>query len=310
MFSISPASPIADLPSPVCICCHDAGGANLIAAWVQEAPSQHFQICAEGPAHGIFSAVTGERSIQPLSAAMDGARSLLSGSGWASDLEHRARIEAKRRKLPVFAVLDHWVNYRMRFNRANVECLPDVLVVTDAEAASLAAETFGDDCRIALWDNRYLRNEVTAVHRYRERLPRGGADRRLLVVLEPIRRDWAENPTEQPEFRALDYLLRNLRAIVPDPTNLTIRLRPHPSESASKYLPWIQRNRHDLQLSSGQLAEDLAWADVTAGLNSYALVVALEAGGRAVSYLPPGAPPCPLKHRRLEHLAHLVEAAP
>ena len=59
----------------------------------------------------------------PIASALDGAASLLSGSGWSSDFEHRSRLEAKRRRIPVLAVLDHWVNYRMRFTRDGEECL-------------------------------------------------------------------------------------------------------------------------------------------------------------------------------------------
>ena len=86
MFSISRVSLIADLPPPVAICCHDAGGANLLAAWAADAPSQDLRICVDGPARRIFADAVPERHAQSLSAALDGAGSLLSGSGWASDL--------------------------------------------------------------------------------------------------------------------------------------------------------------------------------------------------------------------------------
>lgn len=307
MFSISRVSSIADLPPPVAICCHDAGGANLLAAWAADAPSQDLRICVDGPARRIFADAVPERHAQSLSAALDGAGSLLSGSGWASDLEHRARVEARNRGIPVVAVLDHWVNYRMRFVRGGVESLPDVLIVTDGEAAALAARTFGPACRIEMWENRYLQAEVAKVRLY-SRPETGAGAARLLVVLEPVRQDWIEHAAEAAEFRSLDFLMANLDAVCPDPDALTIRLRPHPSEPSSKYLPWLDRRRpFRLELSrTASLAEDIAWADIAAGLQSYALVVALESGRRAISYLPPEAPPCALKDARLEYLARLI----
>lgn len=310
MFSISRVSSIADLPSPVAICCHDAGGANLVAAWVAAAASQDFRICVDGPARTIFSNAVPRRVTEPLSAVLDGAQCLLSSSGWSSALEHQARVEAKRRGMPVLAVLDHWVNYRMRFIRDEVESLPDVLIVTDREAAAMAAATFGAACRIVMWDNRYLQSEVAKVLSYPQPVI-GARAARLLIVLEPVRQDWSEGATEEAEFRALDFLLNNLAAIFADPDEVEVRLRPHPSESPAKYLPWLRRQeRPRLELSEAQsLAEDIAWSDVAAGLQSYALVVALESGRRAVSYLLPGAPPCSVRHAGLERLTDLIGMA-
>ncbi len=310
MFSISRVSSIAELPPPVAVCGHDAGGANLLAAWVAASPSQAFRICAEGPARRIFSEVVPERGLCELGQALDGAGCLLSGSGWGSTLEHRARLEAKRLGLPVIAVLDHWVNYRMRFVRDGRESLPDVLVVTDPEAQRIACREFGDACSIVLWENRYLEREVARVHAFGRDSPRA-REPHLLVALEPIRDAWA--PQESgPEFRALDFLIDHLAWIFPSPDEVSIRLRPHPSESPRKYDAWVARRRRPgLTLSpAASLAEDLAWSDVAAGLHSYALVVALEAGRRAVSYLPPEAPPCAARHERLEHLTRLVGGAP
>jgi hypothetical protein len=105
MFSISLALSIADLPHPVAVCCHDSGGANLIAAWVASAPSIDFTVCAEGPARKIFAAIVPYRVIVPLSTVLEGAACLLSGTGWASTLEHDARTAAKFRGIPVLAVL-------------------------------------------------------------------------------------------------------------------------------------------------------------------------------------------------------------
>ena len=305
-FSFSRASGIADLPAPVVVCCHDAGGANLLAAWVAAAPQCEIRLSAEGPAGEIFGALTPQRPREPLPAALAAGACLLSGSGWGSDLEHNARLMARRRGIASVAVLDHWVNYRARFVRSDVEALPDAFVVTDSSAAALAKECFGDARPILLWHNDYLENEA---ERVRALAPQPPADppSRLLVVLEPVREDWDAAEGAAAELRSLAYLMENLRALTPQPERLEIRLRPHPSEPASKYQPWVERARDArLQLSTGgALAADLAWADAVAGLHSYALVVARAAGRRALSYLPPGAPECALRYPGIERLRAL-----
>jgi len=212
--------------------------------------------------------------------------------------------------MPVLAVLDHWVNYRMRFNRSNVETLPDVFVVTDQYAADLATAEFGNAYPVVMWENRYLQMEVANVRKHSERVV-ANPPARLLVVLEPIRADWLDASAGAPELRALDHLMVNLPAISPNPREVLVRLRPHPSEPASKYLPWVRRQSNArIEISDApSLAADVAWCDMAAGLESYALIVALESGRRAVSYLPPGAPRCSLRHSRLEHLQQLIKIA-
>src|SRR5262249_48610739 len=155
-----------------------------------------------------------------------------------------------------------------------------------------------------LWDNRYLHEEAARVRQLAPTAP-CAPPRRLLVVLEPVRRDWDAQALQPAEFRALDYLMANLGALTTDPAELAVRLRPHPAESPAKSRPGLARqSRPGLELSgAASLATDLAWADVVAGLNSYALVVARAAGRRAVSYLPPAAPPCVLRDPGIEPLA-------
>ena len=293
------------------VCCHDAGGANLIGAWLAAEPVAELRLCAQGPARGIFAAMLPQQASAPLEAALDGAKCLLSGSGWAADLEHDARVAACRSGIASLAVLDHWVNYGARFVRNEVEALPDAFVVTDAAAAMLAQETFGAARPILTWRNRYLENEAARVRALSVRPP-ATPPARLLVVLEPVREDWAQGAQQAPEFRALDYLMQNLAALTPRPQELEVRLRPHPSEPESKYRAWTQRQPDaQVKLSTGApLASDLAWADAVAGLQSYALVVALASGRRAISYLPPGAPPCSLRYPGIERLAALSRVSP
>jgi len=310
MSSISRASAVADLPRPVAVCCHDAGGANLVAAWLAADPTPQYRLCVQGPAREIFAAALPQHSPQSLDTALEGAACLLSGSGWASDLEHDARVAARSRGVASLAVLDHWVNYRARFVRNGVEVWPDVFVVTDPAAGALAAQTFGDLRPTLMWHNRYLENEAARVLALAARGPLA-PPRHLLVVLEPVRQDWELNSAQPAEFRALDYLMENLATITPRPDHLSIRLRPHPTESAAKYRAWAARQRHaQVELASSvALAADLAWADMVAGLHSYALVVALAARRRAVSYLPPGAPACALRYPGVERLSELRREA-
>ena len=87
---------------------------------------------------------------------------LISGTGWQSDLEHRARLLAHQLGIPSIAVLDHWSNYCERFRREGVEVLPDALWVADEEAAALATAAFPNVPVVQL-PNHWLESLSSAV---------------------------------------------------------------------------------------------------------------------------------------------------
>jgi len=281
------------LPTPLAVVAHDAGAANLIIAWFQAEPQPLHGVrpVMEGPAARLWAqAFPDGPTPLGLEAALDGAEALLSGTGWASDLEHRARAEAQRRGLPSVAVIDHWVNYRMRFQRGGEEILPDRVWVTDAYAVAEAARAL-PELEAELKPNLYLQAQAAAAGPPPER-----GD--VLFVLEPARDDWGRH---QPgEFQALDWFWRHKERLAP--SGAPLRLRPHPSDPPRKYDAWLAAHPGAALDTSSDMAEALKGASTVVGLQSAALVIALAAGRRAITALPPWAPPCPLPHAEIERL--------
>ena len=88
-----------------------------------------------------------------------------------------------------------------------------------------------------------------------------------------------------------------------------IKLRPHPSESLNKY-DFIQKKYDHLVTEftiskNSSLHDDLAWADLVVGINSFALVVALCAKIPTMSILPPGSNESILPYEEIIHLRDL-----
>lgn len=295
-----PASTLAELPGPVALVCHDAGAANLLLAWAAAEPSAELLPVMVGPAAALWTEQFPGRPSLPLADAMNRAGALVSGSGWASDLEHRARSTARVQGLPSVAVIDHWVNYRDRFTRDGETVLPDILWVSDAFARALAEQAF-PAVPVVEKDNLYLASQVARI------APSSGdAGDSLLYALEPARDDWGQG--EPGEFQGLDYLLANL-AQLGLLSSVPIRLRPHPSEAKGKYAAWVEdQDGFDIAFDEhDSLAGAIGAATWVAGLNTAALPIALAAGRRAVSTLPPWAPPCVLPHDGIVHLKALAE---
>lgn len=279
-------SPIDDLPRPLGLALHDAGAANLIIAWAAAAATLPERVWAQGPARALWETRFGGGALvaEP-DALLDGVQSLLSGTGWASDLEHRARVVAMQCGVRSVAVIDHWVNYAMRFERAGERQLPDAIWVGDTYALRIARETF-PDTKIEQHPNLYLSEQAAGAGP----MPKNGD---VLFVAEPARSEWgADRPGE---FQALDHFTAH-RAKIGIPGGTPMRLRPHPSDEPGKYDVWLSGHPRAMLDTSPDMAAALRDARWVVGLNSVALVVALNAGRQAVSALPPNAPPCTLPH--------------
>ena len=299
---------IPHLEAPVAVVCHDAGATNHIVAWLRDTDRPRFIPCLDGPALALWQAAWGPTPSIPLAQALAGARSVLTGTGWASDLEHTARRLARQQGIPSIAVIDHWTNYRERFVRAGEEILPDAIWVSDAYAKQLASTTF-PTIPVTQLPNLYLEELVRSVQRHRSQAPAHTGDH-LLYVLEPIREAWG--PLPQPgEFLALDYFAQHLDRISTAAT-LRIRLRPHPSDPAGKYDAWMARHAHlPVTLDTADtLAESLTWADTVVGCQTYAMVMGLAIGCRVFSSIPPWAPPCVLPHAEIIRLSALTGPHP
>lgn len=292
---------LKSLAQPVAVVCHDAGAANIILAEMRAVPEVKYLPVMQGPAAKLWvDKGYNTSALLTLNDALFSARSVVSGTSWASDVEHQARLRAKPLRLPSIAVIDHWVNYPARFEREGIVALPDELWVTDRYAFNLASMFFSN-LPIQLLPNRYLEGEVQKI----APLSAATADK-VLYVLEPLRFSWP-GCTQAGEFEALDYFVSNLGKIAAQKT-LQIHLRPHPSDAADKYTDWIAANvEHNISLdTSPSLSEAISRVEWVAGCETAAMVVALAAGRKVLATLPPNAPKCRLPHEGLLHLVTLL----
>ena len=277
---------IGELPGPVAVVAHDAGAANILFAWLAASGRRDLQVAVAGPAEKLWRAqFPAHPLLSAVTDALDRAATLLSGTGWASNLEHDARVMAAQRGIRSVAVIDHWVNYAPRFKRDGIRQLPDTILVGDDYAAAIARDTF-PDTRVEQLTNLYLRDQAQAAGP----VPPAGD---ILFVAEPARNDWGRGTPG--EFQALDHFMAQ-RASLGIGAEVPMRLRPHPSDEPGKYDAWIDGHSGTSIDPSPDMGAALAGARWVAGLNSFALVIALEAGRAAISCLPPWAPDCVLPH--------------
>lgn len=295
-------------PALIAVIAHDAGGAEVLSSHVRR-QGLHCLYALQGPARKIFERKLGDIERLPLDDAIRRADWVLCGTSWQSGMELDAIKLARSLSKRSVAFLDHWVNYRERFERQGELNLPDEIWVGDPIAAELAGNIF-DQTPIRLVENPYfmdIRAEMLAIP-----LVRSGDAKRLAVlyVCEPVREHALRQHGNErywgyTEEDALRYFLANV-AVLGKPVE-RILVRPHPSETANKY-SWV-RNEFDLPIAFGgtrSLLEEIADSDVVVGCASMAMVVGLLAGKQVISSIPPGGGQCALPQPEIKLMQQLL----
>ena len=229
----------------VALVAYDAGAAAHIASWFSSS-KKNLILYAEGPAKKLFEERLQHQMEESLASAIDKSSLVVTGTGWASDLEHRARQLAAVKNIPSVAVLDHWVNYPERFSREGRIQFPSELWVADAEARALAFELF-PKLPVQHLPNYWLENLCSKVRKIRCRngylQPRIPA-RRLLYLLEPIRVSWTDDPATlmRQENSKLCAIISQLPLLIERFCGMThqlecMLLRPHLQNHRENTMP-------------------------------------------------------------------------
>jgi len=293
------------LGSPLAIVLHDAGAANLIIGWLKSGLMPDVQVHVGGPAEILWRNNFPSIGTTSLMTALSGATALLCGTGWASKLEYNAMTDARKLGIPIFAAIDHWVNYRQRFLRDGVEILPNEVWVSDHYALLEAIRQL-PEVNVREYENSYLKEQVRSVLALTSISKGVLRTTRVLYALEPIRESWSCEDPRPGEFQALDYFLSQLFLLGLDET-CEIRLRPHPSDPSGKYDEWIVKTKMaNVSLAPHEsISEAIAWADIVAGCESFVLIIGLKSGRKVVSTLPPWANKIRLPHKGIIRLNKL-----
>ena len=291
----------------VAIVSHDAGGAEILSSWLSRA-QRPASVVAVGPAESIFRRKCPQAEFLSLDEALAKSTWVLCGTGWQSSFERQAIARGRALGKKTVAFLDHWVNYRERFDEGGRIVLPDEIWVGDTDAERIASALF-DQTPVLLQPNPYIEDLLAEIVGIQTGDP-GEVANRVLYVCEPVadhalaqygnERHWGYT-----EHDALRFFLTNVALL--GQTVDAITIRPHPSEQANKY-QWAD-GLIPLRVEFGgrkTLFEETLTSDIVVGCESMAMVVGLLAGKRVISAIPPGGRPCQLPHREIEHMQQLV----
>lgn len=296
---------------------HDAGGAEMVACWFLNYKGPKFKnvsLIAEGPAVSVFKRRLPELLSETRNHFSPSSQdNVVTGSGWASDLEREAIQKGKSAGSFVVTILDHWVNYRERFMGLPEGVEPDEIWLGDLEAFKIAQKVFSVapkiSSKLVQIENPYFIETLKEMKSAASKtIEPNEKSLRVLYLCEAVSEHESKMGGSQqvdfPEFRAARRFIDWLRSNEIKGKTPHLRMRLHPSEKRDKYNFFIsQASDIEITLSEGTtLVEDCAWADWVAGMNSMALVVALMAGKRVVSCMPSPSDPCMLPQSEIEKI--------
>lgn len=259
---------------------HDAGGAEIIAAWCKAHPEQGpFVHASSGPAVRVFEK-RGLKIVEPHLELLEGVERLIAGPGWNSPLEFAFIKSARKKGIPSVAYLDHWLNYRLRFGYPREgwkENLPDEIWVGDEEALRIAHKEF-PGMAVALVPNEHMREIRDTFESYQQRLPE--EQDLVLFLSEPMSEPTTIFGDPQgvsfDEYGVLKDVISRLEGSV-----YRLLVRMHPSESKEKY------DAFGVEVSKEpELMADLARARVVVGMSTMALAHAAACGKAVWSVWP------------------------
>lgn len=292
----------------IAIVSHDAGGAEVLSSLVAQNPRK-YRFVLSGPAVKIFNRKLGIRVIEDMDDALSASELVITGTGWSSELEKRAIVCAKKEKKKVISFLDHWSNYKERFEFDGKSIYPDELWVGDMYAMEIAKTEF-PDIKIVCLANPYLIDVKKRILSYR---PHDNINTKLtniLYVCEPIS-DHALRTYGKPDYwgyteeTALNFFFENLSTLGIYKPNICVR--PHPSEHVDKYQRLLMNFDGDFFFSDNEdILSDVMWSSTVVGCGSMALVIGILAGRRCISVTPPGGKKSSLPHSELLHLSSLI----
>jgi len=294
----------------VAIVSHDAGGAEILSSWLNRSHCLASVVVA-GPAEAIFRRKCPQAEFLPLDEAMAKSAWLLCGTGWQSSFERKAIARGRELGKKTVAFLDHWVNYRERFDESGSSVLPDEIWVGDQDAERIARALF-TETPVLLQQNPYLQDLLVEIEQLQVEKAISASKKVLYVcenVVDHARLQYGdERYWGYTDYDALLFFLKHISALGEAIEAVTIR--PHPSEQAEKY-HWVTKlNSLPIKIGGKQtLLKEILEADIVVGIQSMAMVVGLLARKRVISSIPPGGHPCQLPQKNIEHMNNLVDNA-
>ena len=255
------------------IASRDAGGANIINSLIKNFQKIKFKSYVDGPAKNILDSenIIFVENHDILLKKID---LLILGTG-SSSFEKEILKIAKKYNIVTISILDHFVNFKERFQFEKNTIYPDYCFVCDKYALKIAKEELFPFNQIYICKNYYV---DTFKKYFTNNIPNNSSH--VLYILENIKEKWGQKPPWEIAFFNFynNYYKKNnkLKKII---------VRPHPKDDPITYkeLNKIKDVVFDLNISP---INSLLKSSIVVGAESYFLYLAKESGFDVFTSIP------------------------
>jgi hypothetical protein len=266
---------------------HDAGGAEVLSAFLSANQQKNVKYFLKGPAVKIFQ----KQGLIQKDYIYQGFLTeeftyLFLSMSWRDNITYDMLYKSKELGIQSEVMLDSWYDYAQRFGSPKLgweSILPTYLTVVDDIAEKIVSKVGLDNyCKIKKVDNFYLKS----LKQQYERLDVEEDDcNELLYLSAPLDVAKGAKIAELATTKTTQFdILKDISSICRK-TNTKLRIRLHPSEnkkSISKYLDMIDCK---FVISDGEsILNDFREAKFVLGYSSLALIQSSLLGKTSISY--------------------------
>jgi hypothetical protein len=209
-----------------------------------------------------------------------GPKAVITGTSYGDQTEQWLWAASKRLGIPSFAILDHWINYGLRFKNAEGFSYPDLIIASDTDAKNLACKEKIPETKLRVWGNPYydfLRtySEQNLAAQIRSKYGCSSSAARLIsFASEPF--SLTPKNYGYSEAEILQSLIHSIRTTQPMDSKTVLVVRTHPKESRAGVLAFCERSSTsnlEIHCSNQERSIDLvSAADLNCGMISQYLI--------------------------------------
>lgn len=252
---------------------YDAGGANLLNSLINSFLDIQFYLYIDGPASKIFD---NENTIlvDNKHDLFDSIDLLILGTG-CTDFEKNLLSEAKDNEIFTISFLDHFVNYKKRFEIHNKFIFPDLCFVSDNYSYEIALKELYPYKNIHICKNYYIDSL-----KYFLKKDVNKDSKNILYVLENLDEKWESKLAWKIAFQ---HFYNNL--FLNNSNFNHIIVRPHPKDDINIYADIHDYENVSFDMNISGL-NSLKKVSTVVGIESYFLYLSSQCGFNVYTSIP------------------------
>ncbi len=270
------------------VVCNDAGAAEIISEILLTLRDSHeIEIYAQGPALHIFQKIGLNTFSVSLNQLISNSQVVLTGTGWQTDLESNSIRLAKSAQKPCYVVLDHWQNYRIRFEDTDgTFTFPNKILVTNLLALEMVKREIPEAEVIEIPD-LYIES-ILGRHSLSEKIEKSTSSP-VLYLSDGQPYSITSTYSQTNQIQKLANLKKEIETLCRISLD-ELWIRPHPSDDANDNPP-SEIGEISIVIRRGELFDQLANAPLIVGTDSMAMYVAMRLGRRTLTLIDESALP-------------------